>query len=251
MPRRSGPIKDASWRWLLTAAVISGLVWIAKTHAETPEPCIDDAMIVFDASGSMSGNKKLGLATSITRIDEVRAALGRALPSTMRSRRIGLITYGPGPYNQCNVEIKLRPVRNAAKAIMSEVNRLVPAGKTPLTSAVEQAATILDYRTKPGVVVVLTDGEETCEGSPCELGKRLKVEADHLVVHVIAYRPENFSWTGEQNAQEAKCLAETNNGLYITADTLEELVAAFKRTLACPMLSNAEARRPGPRSTSP
>ena len=251
MTKKHEVLRDPGWIWLFTALVISCVVWIAKSYAESREPCIDDAMIVFDASGSMSGNKKLGLATSITRIDEVRTALKRALPSTMRSRRIGLITYGPGPYSQCNVEVKLRPIQDASKRIMTEVNRLIPAGKTPLTSAVEQAATILNYETRPGVVVVLTDGEETCDGSPCELGKRLRAAADHLVVHVIAYRPDNFSWTGEQNAQEAKCLAETNNGLYITADTQEDLVAAFRATLACPMLSNADVPRLNCAATSP
>ena len=55
---------------------------------------------------------------------------------------------------------------------MSAVNALVPAGKTPLTSAVEQAANVLDYRNKPGVIVVVTDGEETCGRSPCALAKQ-------------------------------------------------------------------------------
>jgi Mg-chelatase subunit ChlD len=32
---------------------------------------------------------------------------------------------------------------------MKEVDALVPAGKTPLTTAVEQAAEALDYRNKP------------------------------------------------------------------------------------------------------
>lgn len=251
MSKRPGALKDPAWGWLFAATIIACVVWIAKTHAESREPCIDDAMIVFDASGSMSGNKKLGLATSITRIDEVRAALASALPVMMRSRRLGLITYGPAPYNQCNVDVKLQPLPNAARQIMSEVNRLVPAGKTPLTSAVERAATILDYRNKPGVVVVLTDGEETCDGSPCALGKRLRAEADHLIVHVIAYRPENFSWTGETNAQEARCLAEANNGLYITAGSQEDLAKAFKRTLACPMVSNTHLGALRPVSKSP
>ncbi|WP_141700688.1 hypothetical protein [Methyloceanibacter superfactus] len=44
------------------------------------------------------------------------------------------MTYGPGPYNQCNVQLDLKPTRDAAKPIMRVVNALVPAGKTPLTS---------------------------------------------------------------------------------------------------------------------
>ena len=76
-----------------------------------------------------------------------------------------------------------------------------------------QAAEVLDYRNKPGVVVVVTDGEETCGRSPCELGEQLHAAALQLAVHVIGYRLENYFWTGEQSVVEAKCLAERNNGL--------------------------------------
>jgi hypothetical protein len=32
---------------------------------------------------------------------------------------------------------------------------------------------VLDFRNKPGVIVVVTDGEETCGRSPCDLAKQL------------------------------------------------------------------------------
>lgn len=224
---------------IVAAVTLSLLAVINLASAkEASENCIDDAMIVFDASGSMSGNEKLGIATTITRIDEVRSALARVLPGAARHRRVGLITYGPGPYNQCNVELNLKPEPNAAKVIMGAVEALTPAGKTPLTSAVEQAAHVLDFRHKPGVVVVLTDGEETCGGSPCDLGRQLHQEADQLIIHVIAFRTRNFSWTGEQSVLGIKCLAEENGGLYVTAESQEELVSAFQETLSCPMISS-------------
>lgn len=225
---------------MVTALALS-LLALGFADAKEAErgACTDDAMIVFDASGSMSGNVKLGIATTVTRIDEVREALGKVLPAASRHRRVGLITYGPGPYNQCNVELNLRPAPNAAMRIMQDVNALTPAGKTPLTAAVEQAADVLDFRNRPGVVVILTDGEETCGGSPCDLGKELHDKAAQLTVHVIAYRASNFSWTGEQSVQGVKCLAEQNNGLYVTADNEEELVSAFRETLSCPMISRA------------
>ena len=105
------------------------------------------------------------------RIDEVRSALAQVLPTATQHRRVGLITYGPGPYNQCNVKLDLKPTADAFKPIMRAVNALVPAGKTPLTSAVEQAAEVLNYRSKPGVIVVVTDGEETCGGSALRTGQ--------------------------------------------------------------------------------
>lgn len=201
-------------------------------------PCTDDAMIVFDASGSMSGNQTLGIPNSKPRIDEVRWALSQVLPSATKFRRVGLITYGPGPYNQCNVQLDLKPVRNAAKKIMSAVNALVPAGKTPLTSAIEQAAETLSFRSKPGVIVAVTDGEETCGRKPCELAEQLHDAAEHLTVHVIAFRYSGYSWTGEASSiMDLMCIAEQNNGLYIKANSEQELVEALEKTLDCPMIS--------------
>jgi Ca-activated chloride channel homolog len=49
------------------------------------------------------------------------------------------------------------------------------------------------------------------------------------------------AWTGEQSILDAKCLAEQNNGLYITVETEDDLIAAFKKTLDCPMLSQRAA----------
>jgi Ca-activated chloride channel family protein len=202
-------------------------------------PCTEDAMIVFDASGSMSGNQTLGIPNSRARIDEVRAALAQVLPTATQHRKVGLITYGPGPYNQCNVKLDLKPTPNAANIIMSAVNALVPAGKTPLTSAVEQAAEVLNYRSKPGVIVVVTDGEETCGGRPCELAKQLNLAGDQLTVHVIAFRYEGFSWTGGNSVMDLMCLADETHGLYARANSEEELIDALEKTLDCPMISDA------------
>src|SRR5581483_11178948 len=81
---------------------------IAGSAAQGPDeprtPCTEDAMIVFDASGSMAGNTVQGLFSDKTRIDEVRKALAEVLPGVTRFRKIGLITYGPGPYGQCNID---------------------------------------------------------------------------------------------------------------------------------------------------
>ena len=92
---------------------------------------------------------------------------------------------------------------------------------------------------KPGVIVRVTDGEETCGGAPCDLGKWLHAKAAQLTVHVIGYRVKDFSWTGEQSILDVKCLAEQNGGLYITAESEEELAEALEKTLGCPMLSEA------------
>jgi Ca-activated chloride channel family protein len=209
---------------------------------DKPPPCTNDAMIVFDASGSMAGNVNQGIATTIPRIDEVREALGHVLPSATRFRRVGLITYGPGPYQRCNVKLNLKPTPNAGPLIMREVDALTPAGRTPLTEAVQDAADVLDYRTRPGLIVVITDGEETCGGAPCKLGEALHAAADNLTIHVIGYRTKGYSWMGEQSVLDTQCLAEKNGGLFITVDTKEELIEALQKTLDCPMLTERAPR---------
>ena len=52
----------------------------------------------------------------------------RATISSSSVSAVSLITYGPGPYNQCNVRLNLKPMGNAADQILREVNALVPAG---------------------------------------------------------------------------------------------------------------------------
>lgn len=241
------------WRALVfriyrTAVILVSLLVFGDPAAPRAEdkvaPCRDDAMIVFDASGSMSGNQTLGIPNSQARIDEVRYALAQVLPSAARLRKVGLVSFGPGPWNQCNVKLNLKPTADAADLIMKEVDSLIPAGKTPLTTAVEQAAAAIDYRNKPGVIVVVTDGEETCGRSPCDLAKQLHDTAERLTIHVISFRYQTYSWTGEQSVLEAKCLAQQSGGLYITVDTEQDLVAALEKTLDCPMISQRDLPPP-------
>jgi Ca-activated chloride channel homolog len=123
---------------------------------------------------------------------------------------------------------------------MASVQSLVPTGGTPLARAVEQAAEILDFQSKPGVIVLLTDGEDTCGGSPCGVGKALHAAATQLTVHVIGLRVKGRSWTGEANIVETQCLAEHNGGFYLTPETTDELIDALEKTLGCPEVSKSE-----------
>src|ERR1041385_6139868 len=82
---------------LLRLALLVPLGSATRAEDKKPTPCNEDAMIVFDASGSMSGNQTLGIPNSEARIDQVRSALAEVLPSATKFRKVGLITFGPGP----------------------------------------------------------------------------------------------------------------------------------------------------------
>lgn len=222
----------------IVAAVLVSFTASAVLAAETGadqsrSSCRDDAMLVFDASGSMSGTD--WNSVGVPRIARVKEALAIVLPDVAPLRRLGLIVCGPGPYNRCNVDLKLQPKISADKIISSIVSSLNPAGKTPLTEAVRLAAEVLDYRKRPSVIVLLTDGEETCGGTPCPSAEQLKTAAKNLTIHVIGYiAREAVSGRG---LLEARCMAEQTGGLYISVETVDELVSALRKTLGCPLLS--------------
>ncbi len=174
-------------------------------------PCREDAMLVFDGSGSMSGTETFGIGSMVTRIDKVRKALGRVLPDVEGLRNLGLITIGPRAFDKCDdVALKLRPSPNAGVRIMAEVDAINPSGRTPLAAAVAMAADVLEFRRKPAVIVVLTDGDDTCGGAPCVLARKVKAEGKSLILHVIGYRVKD--WVGEKGFFESRCLADETGG---------------------------------------
>lgn len=219
------------------ACLASLLSYLAPVHAQD---CARDAMLVFDGSASMA---ELGLQLDEPkRIDDARRALQDAMPQIAPIRRIGLITYGPGPENSCDgINLKFKPVADAAQPVLDAIAWLDPNGLTPLTDAVREAAEVLNYRTDPGIVVLVTDGNETCGGAPCALGSELASTAADLTVHVIGFRVETGR-LGVQTPDEhlfsegisvAKCLSDRTGGMYVSTQTVEELSRALRRTLGC------------------
>lgn len=197
-------------------------------------------MLVFDGSASMA---ELGRRlTDPTRIEDARTAVNDAMVEIAPIRRIGLITYGPGPENSCEgINLKFEPMADAAGPVMEAIGMLDPNGLTPLTEAVRSAAEVLNYRSDPGIVVLVTDGNETCGGGPCALGAELAATAADLTVHVIGFRvvTDRFAWDSPDvdrfpdGISVAKCLSDQTGGMYVSTQSVDELSAALRQTLGC------------------
>ncbi|CUH78168.1 vWA domain-containing protein [Tropicibacter naphthalenivorans] len=223
---------------MLRAALIT-LLTLSPAHAS--DSCTEDAMIVFDGSGSMAetGYNNIGGP----RITDARAALHKVVPSIADARRLGLILYGPGPEESCeNIDLRFPPQWSAAPRILSDVDTLEPSGETPLTEAIRAAAEALDYKTRPGAIVLVTDGKETCGGAPCQLAAELAADGFDLTVHVIGFkvRGSHFSWDGTNSGYNsetavARCLADRTGGQYVSAESVSDLIAALRVTLGCPV----------------
>ncbi|MEQ8822915.1 MAG: VWA domain-containing protein [Filomicrobium sp.] len=239
---------------LLAAAGFAVSNASAQNYGEFASPvgddtnCTDDAILVFDASGSMASAGYNELENP--RILEALGAVRRVLPQVTPYRRIGLVVYGPGSGDACqNIDLRLAPAFNSATRIISELERTEPDGNTPLTQAVRDAAEALAFREKPAVVVLVTDGEETCGGAPCTMASRLVSEAAAITVHVIGFKVRGrfFQWQsqsgGEVGGQTAsQCMADMTGGKFESTETAEELVAALQKTLGCPVLTEAELK---------
>ncbi len=225
---------------ILATCLATSLTFSGPAYAAD---CARDAMLVFDGSASMA---ELGLNLSDPkRIDDARTALQLAMPQIAPVRRIGLLTYGPGPENSCEgINLKFTPVANAAQPILEAIELLDPNGLTPLTEAVRTAADVLNYRAEPGIVVLVTDGNETCGGRPCALGAELAATARDLTVHVIGFRvvTDRFAWDSPEanvypdGISVAKCLSDQTGGMYVSTETIDELSQALRRTLGCALI---------------
>lgn len=236
------------------AVAVATAVTLTAGPLIASQSCTDDAMLVFDGSGSMS---EMGFnLLDEPRIFEARRAVQDSMPQIAAVRRVGLVIYGPGRPEACgNIQLRFAPRPNAAGPIIDAVDRLQPAGETPLTKAVERAAEVLNYREEPGAIVLLTDGKETCDGQPCALAATLASEAHDLTVHVIGFkvRDDHFGWDNpqdegyERRVTVARCLADQTGGTYASAETLDELTEALTRTLGCQLIGqrpDLQSRRP-------
>lgn len=206
--------------------------------ADAPKPsCIDDAMLVLDASGSMAATDFPEGAPS--RLDRVRQALFKVLPAASAARRLGLIVYGPGRnFDTCrNVDLKLAPTANAGDLIAKEVEGLRPQGRTALTTSIRQAADILRHTDRPAVIVALTDGQDTCGGDACRLADELRSLHPSITVHVIGYRLTPMTARSPAPFVE-RCLADVTGGIFATAETTDELASALSETLGCPAVTH-------------
>ena len=221
-----------------------GALSLTPSSLTASENCTEDAMLVFDGSGSMSEMGFNELAEP--RIFEARRAIREAIPQVTPFRRVGLILYGPGPQDACsNIDLRFPPMRDASERIVGEIDAMIPEGDTPLTASVAHAAKVLDYRHKPGVIVLVTDGKETCEGLPCQLAAELAADAENLTVHVVGFKVRGyyFDWDSQNGVVEspeiavAECLAERTGGKYIAAENADELVDALRQTLGCQIVS--------------
>ena len=193
------------------AAVALMLLWVGSAQAA------DDVMVVFDGSNSMWGQ-----IDGVAKIEVARQAMERLVGNWTDGTNVGLMAYGHRREGDCSdIETMITPGPFVREAFLERVRSITPRGKTPLTTAVEQAAEALAYRDRPATVVLITDGIESCQRDPCALAEELERMGVGFTAHVVG-----FDLKGEEQEAVA-CMAERTGGRFVAARNAEELGAAL------------------------
>ena len=177
-----------------------------------------DTIVVLDVSNSMWGQ-----IDGVSKIEIARGVISDLLADIDTNARFGLMAYGHRRQSDCgDIELVLPLAPLDAAGFSTAVNSLTPRGRTPLTDAVRQAAEVLNYQEQPGRIILVSDGVESCGADPCALATELARGGVDFAAHVVG-----FDVAGIADQSQLSCLAETTGGLYLTAQSTEELSAAL------------------------
>lgn len=176
-------------------------------------------LLVLDASGSMWGQIQ-----GRTKIEIARSAVAGML-SDWNGGALGLIAYGHRRKGDCaDIELLQAPAGDALSAIANQVNGLQPKGMTPISAAVRQAAEQLRFVEQKATVILVSDGEETCDADPCALAAELEQAGVDFTAHVIGFDIARGSLADRQLA----CLAQGTGGRYVLASDAAQLNQALE-----------------------
>lgn len=137
-----------------------------------------------------------------------QAAIGvvKRIPSDVG---IGLVLVGDCPNAQ---SLGFFPPAQHA-TLRGRIDSLSPNGGTPLADGVRRAGALLDGRNKESLMVVISDGEESCNGDPCAVARQLAQSKPNLKINVV-----DILGTGAGN-----CLAQATGGQVFTVRNVNEM----------------------------
>lgn len=203
----------------------------AQTAAAQVPQDPGQSMLVLDASGSMWG--QIG---GRAKIDIAREAVGNMLATWPASQRLGLMAYGHRSKGDCaDIQMLKAPGALDKASFKQAVNALQPKGMTPISASVRMAAKHLKFSEQKATVILVSDGEETCQADPCALGQELEALGVDFTAHVVGF---DIDQNPKAKAQ-LQCLASSTGGRYLDAKDAGELNTALREVAQAPAAPQA------------
>ena len=187
----------------------------------------EKVLFILDFSNSMSeyleGRRKVDLM-----IDTMKSIL----PNLPKDMSVGLRVYGHRmgftPFEACRASTLINPVSPANGInIRNSLLDIKPRGMTPITYSLKQAVKkdFLGYNGKKHIIL-LTDGGENCDESPCSYVLDLIKERKDVSIDVIA-----FNINDEDDLSQLECTSLVTSGKFYNAKTAAELVKSLNSSV--------------------
>ncbi|MFD7711504.1 VWA domain-containing protein [Streptomyces sp. NPDC059786] len=204
----------------LLAALTAGIAVPSAAVADETTATAPKVELVLDVSGSMRTKDIDGG----TRMAAAKQAFNEVLDATPEEVQLGIRTLGanyPGDDRKtgCKDTAQLYPVgpldRTDAK---TAVATLVPTGWTPIGPALRKAADDLDGGAGSRRIVLISDGEDTCQPlDPCEVAREIAAKGIGLTIDTLGLVPD------AKTRDQLSCIAEATGGTYTSVQHKEEL----------------------------
>lgn len=186
-------------------------------HQSQAQESPGKVLFILDASGSMWG--EVGGEDKIAIAKRVMTDLVRQLPEGLEA---GLEIYGHRRKGDCgDIEITVPPARGTRDAMIEQIQAITPRGMTPITRSLELAAESLRGTEQQTSIVLVSDGEESCEADPCAAVEAIRAQGINVRVHVVGFDVK------EAERKQLQCIADAGGGKYFSAADAGQLTAAL------------------------
>ena len=187
----------------------------------------DKLLFVIDYSNSMGEYLE-----HKTKVNQVNDMMNYILPQISPSTKVGLRVYGHTcnliAYNACRSSELIVPLAFSNSAsILSGMSKLRPRGMTPITYSLKQAVK-KDLSGYDGIkhIILLTDGGENCDESPCDYSIELVKTRRDIKIDVIA-----FNVYDDDDLAQLKCTADVTGGMFSEVDTKADLFRTMENMI--------------------
>lgn len=206
-----------------------GLAFLLVATAHTQAAIADSGrsiVLVLDASGSMNAK----LPEGASRIDAAKGAVSSLVGGLSDDTRLALRVYGHGSPRQdknckdTELVVGFDSVAKNKAAVLAKKDGIRAQGYTPINLSLQLAAGDLSSEeAAEHVVLLVSDGKETCEGDPCATAKALAEADAKLVVHTVGFGVDTAT------RQQLQCIANVARGRYFDATGAGELAGALNK----------------------
>ena len=214
----------------LVAVAVSLLAGAAQ--AQSCNTADRSVLLILDASGSMNAKLPHGETRIAVAQRAIKGVAGFVPPQAQLSLRM----YGaqsPSSRKNCqdtHLAVPFGPAAASSASITAAVDSAKAQGYTPIAYSLEQAANDFPADAKERVIVLVSDGKETCKGDPVVVAKAFAGKG--ITIHTVGFIVDTAA------RGQLQAIAQATGGTYFDApvgpelpDTLKSAFNACKKTV--------------------